>query len=267
MTTLTTPAKSSAPFARSAAYYDEIYRDRGPIYDRDVRRILSLFGKFAGRLPRRMVDWGAGTCEHLRQFKLREWQAVGFDPCPQMVAQGIAKGANIIRGDIRGLDSRAFESEFSLQTCLFASFSYATLSDADLSYALTEVRRVAFPGGLFVFDVVNHSAAASHLHDDPKSNRAIDTGRIWRSMRKSFDIKTSIVTAEMSYQVKRDEKNEPDCFTEIHKLRAYTPREISAALTRHGFDVLEMFDPESESIEGGPIRADSYYFMVVARVR
>lgn len=277
---LITSQRSSPAFARSAEFYDEIYQDRGPIYDRDVFLVESAFDDFSQSFEKRVVDWGAGTGEHVRRFRASGWNAVGFDPCPEMADAANRKGVMVLDGSIlKPADSVGLVAlgDVSLQTSLFAAFSYATLTDDDLSRALENVRRWSCPAGLFIFDVINHhSAAASHLRDSRNSDRAIDTGRIWRSMRKTFDIETSIVTAEMSYQIRRNPPapasgrqggQPPECFSETHKLRAYTPREISTALARHGFDVLRMFDPESEQIEGGPIRADSYYFMVVARVR
>jgi SAM-dependent methyltransferase len=251
-----TSSSSLPAFSRSAAFYDSILSARRRDYHNEIRGIRDYCCTSPEKCPpicHSVIDWGCGTGEHIARWPDYGWNPIGFDPSPEMVAIAISKGLNVHCGSI--LDAWA-NRQAQIQTCLFAAFSYATTGPTDLARALQNVAIHAPRGGYFVFDVINYSAAAAYLRP---IERAAIPGLV-RVMRKEFDLINSLVKYSIDYSPEGGET-----FTESHVLRAFTPREITDALNRHGFDVPHLFDPESP--ERTAPRPSSFYFMVVARKR
>jgi SAM-dependent methyltransferase len=251
-------------FSRSAAYYDSICAARQRDYDREVGRLAKIVEAFANGSPRPppwverlVVDWGCGTGEHVSRWPRHGWQAVGVEPCPEMVAIAQTKGLDVRRGSLREACSGypSIVPMSHIHTCLFAAFSYATVDGIDK--CLKSISYNCSRPGWFIFDVVNHSAAACHL----RTPDVLEAPEVVRTMRKSFNLLDSLLTYEIEYAPRDDSES----FIERHVLRAFTPREITDALDRNGFDVLAIFDPESP--ERATPRPDSFYFMCVARKR
>lgn len=254
MTTRTTCAMPCAAFEATAEVYDQIYAKHRP-YASDVDRMISFVNEHATRpLPHRLkiLDWGAGTGEHIRHWKACGWEAVGIDKSPEMVKAARQKSLDVRLGDIC---ETSIGREFLIQSCLFATFSYATLTADQLTAALANVRRHACRGGFFFLDVVNYASCLTSLQES-KNTAFKDFNR---RMRKSFDPASSLLQCAVEYERGGQRTRE------THVLRAYTPQEMIDALYRSGFDVLKVFDPESKQMK--PPTSDSYYFAIAARVR
>jgi SAM-dependent methyltransferase len=248
-----------AAFEHSAKYYDAIYWGRDK--HRDIRHALHFYLQHFPPEAKTVVDWGCGTGEHLRLWKRANWKAIGFDPSPAMVEIAKRKGWDARLGGI--LDAVVSGLNAPLQTCLFAAFSYACGNGIVSPVPLfRKIKLNAARGGLFLFDVVNYSAAACHL--EPFKRLEFGGGRSMsngghRVLLQRFDSVESLLHVDAIYHVRDGE------FQELHSLRAFTPREITDHLDTAGFDVLSIFDPESPKRETP--RPDSFYFMVAARVR
>ena len=239
---------SCVAFERTAEFYDQIYAKR-PIAA-DVDRMLSFFNCTAH--VKKVLDWGAGTGEHVRQWKACGWTAVGIDKSPAMVKAAQQKAADVRLGDIC---ETHVGREFYAQTCLFATLSYATHTASQLDAALANVRRHAARGGFFIFDVVNFSACLTSLRrEELTAFKGFN-----RRIRKYFSPNDSILQSVVEYE--RDGQR----VREDHLMRTYTPAEIFDALRRSGFDVLQFYDPESKQMK--PPTMESYYFAVAAKVR
>jgi SAM-dependent methyltransferase len=256
-------AKSCEAFSRSASIYDLLHakRDRTA----ELKLIAAMLGDPERTPPasRRIIDWGAGTGEHVLRWPTYGWKAVGFDTSIPMVQEAQAKGADVRPGDICEQPLEANFAPASAQTCLFAAFSYATVDPVGLAGALDTVRRWSVKGGLFVFDALNYACCCAHL--EPSAQRKYEGGEA--QIHKRFNVRTGILECKIRFRNWLAGSDESD-FTERHLMRAFTPRELESALHRHGFDVLKVIDPESQIAgKGGDLRADSYYLMVVARVR
>lgn len=251
-------------FSRSAAFYDLIYKDRD--YSRDIDHVLAV-GNEPWMSGGFVLDYGAGTGEHIRQWVVRGWKAIGLDPSPEMVELAADKYLDVRLGSFETkLD---FKAHAAIQTCFFAAFSYAAASPGiDIQRMLGYVFRNAARGGLFAFDAVNYSAAACHLIESEIGEFRGDGRVVTRKMLKWFDLQKSLLHNEITYLPNVGSPGHFDDapgFTETHILRAFTPNEITDHLASAGFDVLAIFDPESA--ERAPVRPDSFYFMVIAKVR
>jgi SAM-dependent methyltransferase len=248
-----------AAFEHSAKYYDAIYQGRD--YYRDISHALHFYRQYSIHEPATVVDWGCGTGEHLRLWKHACWRAIGFDPSPAMAALAKQKRLDARLGGI--LDVVVEGLDAPLQTCFFAAFSYACGNGIVSPVPLfRKIKLNAARGGLFLFDVVNYSAAACYL--EPFKRLEFGGGRSMshgghRVLLQRFDPLESLLQVDAIYHVRDGE------FQELHSLRAFTPREITDHLDAAGFDVLSIFDPESP--ERSPPRPDSFYFMVAAKVR
>jgi hypothetical protein len=164
------------------------------------------------------------------------------------------KGIFVVPGDVR-FSPVVHGRQVHLQTCLFASFSYACQTAKDTRSALANCRRWATDDGWLIFDVVNYACAAAHLSHSRKEFRHDGFTYAVRQV-KSFDVPSGVVAILIDVTGPQG-----SVVQEIHHLRAFTPAEIVDALETAGWRVQQLFDPE-----GRPqVTKYSYYFTVAAR--
>lgn len=208
----------------------------------------------AGRRGR-IVEWGSGTGEFTKRFQ-READILAIEPNEAMRQIASSKGVKSIDGDVCYCDISVEDSHYEADAhCLmFATFSYATVTDRLLNMAMHVLRCMSHSGSGLIFDVVNYAAAHAALFDRDTISPC-ETVRC--QSRKTFDFTDSIVTCENTYKMLPDGQE----WVEVHKMRAFTPTEITGHLRRSGFVVKDLFDPE----HGGTcIKHCPYYFGVHA---
>jgi hypothetical protein len=250
-------AQHCDPFSRSAAIYDRVHAGSKD-YDAHARIAMSFMRQSfpAGQRPF-VIEWGAGTGEFTRRL-MQECEVLAFEPDNHMRAVAASKGIKTIKGDVR---YTAFPPAADAQCLLFATFSYACITDNDIDRAMTNLRIARTgkrPGEsqrpCIVFDCVNYAAAHAALFDH---DRVSPCGTVQVISRKSFDFTTSILACENTYRMLPDGAE----WVEVHKMRAFTPPEITSHLRRHGFVVRNFFDPENG---GTCIKHCPFYFGVHA---
>jgi hypothetical protein len=246
-------ARHCEAFERSAAVYDAIHKNKD--YDSHARIALSFMRQhFTPGRRGRVIEWGAGTGEFTRRL-MQECHTLAFEPNRAMKARAISKGLPCLSGDITSDTFFEADSDSAEAHCLlFATMSYVGASENGIESALTNLQSMSEPCTGLVFDVVNYAAAHSTLFD---SDRVSPCGTVQVISRKSFDFTTSIVTCENTYRMLPDGAE----WVEVHKMRAFTPPEITSHLRRHGFVVRNFFDPENG---GTCIKHCPFYFGVHA---
>lgn len=136
----------SAPYQRSAEFYDRIYGDKSFADESAVlRAIVERECPGAGTL----LDVGCGTGAHLAQ--LREWIHVeGLDVSAAMleVARRRLPGVALHEGDMRTF---ALERRFDVVTSLFSAIGYVR-STAELEAAIATMARHLAPGGVLAVE-------------------------------------------------------------------------------------------------------------------
>lgn len=281
---------TSAPFARSAPYYDLIFQKKNFSAEAAaVAKHLEITPGIQVRPSRRLLDFGCGTGRHLAHWISHGWSAIGIEPCPEMAAIATAKGLHVRPGDICS-DARDAQPIAGAAVCMFGAFSYACTDGDKLRAALRNVRFHLSAGSRFVFDVVNLACAAGGLRGGSLDSFAVRKNEfLIRHLEKRLDPMGSLVMCDLSYSLieysgetveihrideltgeRTDEvvgslmvppkDGAKESWTEHHVMRAFSPPELRYALDTADFNVVSILDPET----GGEVRADSYYFQVVA---
>lgn len=281
---LTTSAKSSeesseqsncrhagqfSGFERTASVYDLIHKDR------DLTKQAAMIGEELGSPPKNgacLLDWGAGTGSMLPHWKRLGWVSLGMDKSPEMIAAAAAKGITVNPGDL--LEWPQGYTVFEAQACLFATFSYACLSQKDLERVVSTLRWRATSGGMLVFDCLNYACAVSRLQIHNCRSATDGTRTVVRTIDKIFDPVASILKVTTDFLLGQpggpgtvNTNDEFHTWRDEHTLRAFTPTEIAAVLDRHDFDVVRIFNPESGHKESWGVNEYACYMMVTARAR
>ncbi len=241
----------SKPFELSAHVYDRIHKNKN--YDAHAAIALSfLRPHFPQDRRGRILEWGAGTGEFTKRLS-QHAEVTAIEPCDAMAAIASQKGIYTNHGDVR-TSCYLRKAEIDAQALLFATFSYACLRVDDIDATLSSLQEIAKPSSGLVFDVINYAAAHACLLDSEKRSPC---ETVSCSSRRTFDFTDSILTCENTYKLLPDGQQ----WVEVHKMRAFTPAEITGHLRRHGFVVKEFFDPENG---GTCIKHCPFYFGVHA---
>jgi SAM-dependent methyltransferase len=137
-------------FARSARFYDALYRARGKDYSREAEQLRRLLPPPPSTRPARILDVGCGTGEHLRHLGSGAL-VTGFDVDPAMLAEARSKlpGALLFRADMRRFWVRR---RFDAVTCLFAAIGYLR-DEAEVDRALQCMTAALREGGVLLVEL------------------------------------------------------------------------------------------------------------------
>jgi len=209
----------------------------GERFFRAMRRVLD---EKLARYPtskRTHLDLACGTGLALDYFRTRGWTSTGVDASLPMLRRARTRSPRVIAGDLRALPLRG---RFARITCLYDSLNHL-LARSELVAAFKEMRALMDDDSLLLFDM-NHadiypivwgtadpfiSAGADYRLEMHTTYRSRE--RIGRAMCTGW----ALIGGE---RVK---------IRELHQQRAYTEREIVAALEEARLapiDVME-FDP------------------------
>lgn len=133
------------PYAKFAAFYDQIMGDRAPDIGR-VRQYVRRYHPAASTL----LELGCGTGALLAGMS-PELSVTGIDRCPQMleIAARTVPAARLVRADITGF---ALGSAFDVVICMFDTVNHLPTFGAWQAMFERAHEHLA-DGGLFVFDV------------------------------------------------------------------------------------------------------------------
>ena len=232
MVTPVTPG-SARPYSHLAANYD------GTVGIPFFRRTRFAFEKLIGRYGisfRTAADIGCGTGLFVRYLS-RTWNipVVGVDLSRDMlrVAARNCSGLRIclLRQDIRAL---RLPHPVDLVTCNFDTLNHL-VGDGDLLRTFKSVEKNLHPGGHFVFDMVMQcqplGSARNYVRRFSSAQRTLMQHVRWQPRQKLLSIVVSIRS-----------RNTPQAITEVHRERAYSPREIGRALLDAGFVIRGIHD-------------------------
>jgi SAM-dependent methyltransferase len=134
-------------FAKSAAFYDALYRWKD--YAAETRQLRDIIREHKQSPGDRLLDVACGTGQHLAH--LREHYSVeGLDLDPGLIeiARGRLPGVTFHQADMRSFD---LGQTFDVIVCLFSSIGYLKTADA-LNQAIATLARHAVPGGVVIVE-------------------------------------------------------------------------------------------------------------------
>jgi SAM-dependent methyltransferase len=217
-----------------APAYDLLCRDKD--YDAEVDLLQQLFGKYADRQVRSILDLGCGTGNHGFRLADRGYRVVGVDRSAEMLAEAYRKlekchaDVRFHQADIR--DGNLGQT-FDAVLMMFAVLGYQ-IEDADVLRALQTARRHLQSNGLLFFDIWYGPAV---LAQGPEERvRTIEqAGKTW--MRTSSGrLETQRNLCHVEFQLRRMSGDRVlEETKESHTVRYFFAKEIDSFLDSSGF--------------------------------
>jgi SAM-dependent methyltransferase len=232
----------TGPFgALYAAAYDALYEDKD--YTGECELFEAIFGRFAARPVRSVLDLGCGTGGHAIPLARRGYAVVGVDRSAAMLARARTKASGwdgpapptFRAGDLRALD---LGRKFDVALMPFAVLGYLG-SNADLLAALRATRRHLRAGGLFICDVW-YGPAVLRLRPGERIKVARQDQTVFlRVAKPTLDV--SHQQCVVAYQLWRLERgtlvSEAE---ETHTMRFFFPQELALLLACAGFGLEQL---------------------------
>jgi SAM-dependent methyltransferase len=237
----------SEAYGAFAYAYDKALGER---FFKAVRRLLDdLLARYP--TPKRThLDLACGTGLTVASFRRDGWKSVGVDASVEMLAAARRRAPGLIAGDFRALPLRR---KFARITCVFDSLNHLLDRD-DLVAAFRAVRSVMDDDSLFLFDM-NHPEIYPAVWgiSDPFVAKGpdyhLEIGTTYRAREK---LGRATVSGWAEVGGKRV------VIREQHRQRAYSEREIVAALAEAQLVPVEVldFDPyeERDSVDAPTVK-------------
>jgi ubiquinone/menaquinone biosynthesis C-methylase UbiE len=189
--------------------------------------------------PMAVLDLACGIGRHSVCFAQRGLRVTGFDyskPYLQQAkrtAHAARQAIKFVHGDMRKVHTYVGPNRFDLAICVFTSFGYFARRTDDQK-VLRSVYRVLRPGGAFVVNTVNRSAAVKRLRSPVSlgseplpSVFMIDQVRYDRKSRQTVTTWTIIDTRRAKARVAR----------KSFRVNVYSHAELRRLLTTAGFEI------------------------------
>ena len=227
--------------------YDKALGER---FFKAVRRLLEDLEREYPTPKRTHLDVACGSGLAVQYFRKRGWKSVGIDASMEMLRVARSRSPRVVGADFRALP---FRSKFARVTCLYDSLNHLLDRD-DLVAAFRAIRGVMDHDSLLLFDM-NHPEIYPEVWGiaEPFVAEGADYRlEIATSYRSRDKLGKALVTGWALMGGERVE------IREEHRQRAYTERDITAALAEANLapvDVID-FDPydEGENIDAPTVK-------------
>lgn len=231
----------SEPFGEAYAdVYDALYSDKN--YDAECDLLQRIFGKYAGKDVRNVLDLGCGTGRHAALLAKRGYDVLGVDRSPAMIVQAQKRAAqspdsNTPQFEVGDIQTFRCNRRFDAALMLFAVLGYQ-LEDHHVSAALHTARVHLPPGGLLIFDCWYGPAV---LHDPPRDRvkpAECGNGCVTRVSKSQLDLPRRRVTVHFKLAHVQDEHERQ--WEETHRVRFFFPEDFQRFLASAGFSLLRI---------------------------
>jgi len=226
-----------------APFYDELTAHHD--YELYARSLLPAAAKH-GLSGRRLLDVGCGTGKSFAPMARRGWDVTACDISPRMLERARSRaerGARLEVADMRALPRLGW---FNLVWSLGDAMNYL-LSTAELTSALTGMRRNLAPDGIVLFDLntlrTYRTFYAETWAEPCERARVVWTGRVdprWRG--------GGLARAVMRVDGRRTRAAHLE-----HRQRHFRPREVLRCLERAGLVPLAVYGFESDAVFEQPL--------------
>jgi SAM-dependent methyltransferase len=232
-------------FSTSEAYGAFAFAYDPALGERFFSAIEPLLGSILRDIPAgaRHLDVACGSGLAARWFQDRGFRSLGLDASLPMLGIARSRVERLVAADMRAMPFRA---AFEVASSFYDSLNHL-LSRRDLATTFGEVARCLAPGGTFLFDV-NHPGIYPKVWGaiDPYESSAADHHLAihtrWLAATRRGDARVQGWAKTARGLIRIDERR---------RQRAWTERELRAALDREGLEVDQVipFDPFDEGGE------------------
>ena len=204
--------------------------------------VESCFDRYLSSRPELVLDLACGTGSMTMELARRGYDMIGVDGSEEMLSEAYGRSAEV--GGILYLmqDMRSFElyGTVGAVTCCLDSLNYLT-GEGDLLRCFKNVHNYLDPDGLFIFDMntphkfENVYADNSYIFDD-----VVDGVEVYCGWQNYYDRESKICSFYLSV-FEEGENGEYYRADEEQKERFYSNEEITSALEKTGFELLDIF--------------------------
>jgi SAM-dependent methyltransferase len=174
----------------------------------------------------RLLDIGCGTGRAFEPMLRRDWEIVGCDLTPAMLAQARRKYGDAVPLELADIRALPAFGEFELVWALNDVINYL-LGDGDLERALAGMRANLAPGGLVLFDADTLSLFESSFASGDDDEMSVGE---WRWVGQEDGVEPGgIFAAEVSGG---------DVKAHVHRERHWTEDQVRAAMQSAGLEML-----------------------------
>ena len=238
----------SGVFSNYARYYDALYHDKN--YAAEAEYFAGLVRRYEKEPCITLLEFGAGSGGHQREFVGRDFDAIGVELSEEMCSIATERGSRVVLGDFR---TYSHGEAFDTVMALFHVVSYLT-THHDIDAGFTNARRHLKPGGLFVFDVWHEDAVVSQ---QPETRvKRITTGEldIVRIAEPTWTPEQKTVLVDYTIFAKQSGDPLWEETAESHLMRYFSVQDLHDCAERNGFGVLTI----EETLTGAPVTKDSW---------
>jgi len=241
-------------FEQYAAWYDAFNQDKD--YDAEVRYLLERIKCWIAP-PKRWLDVGCGTGNHLAILQLSGLSVEGLDISPAMIARARLAHPQIPFhvGSVQDFRLRGDRDVISM---LFHAMSYLT-SDLMLTAALNGIAAHLAQNGVLVFDFW-HTEAVFRDPPVPRVRKAQIDGRTLFRISNPIEERDR-ARVLVRFEFRWDSPEGPLVHQEVHVVRHFDPKELDLFLRRAGLTILTC----EAWMRNHPLGPDDWYGLICTR--
>lgn len=233
---MTSDVVFSPDYARS---YDDVYSDKD--YGRECDLLERQFQLHGRHTVKRVLDLGCGTGRHACVLAQRGYEVTGVDRSWDMLhaaerrASAEGSGASFVLGDIRSVE---LVNGFDAAIMMFAVANYLTAAD-DLDATLCNARRHLIEGGVLVFDGWYAPAVLAQGPGERWTVHRTAEGLIVRFASGRLSDRVGLSVVEIDIWSLTPGTPTVHHTRERHEMRAFMMPELTSALARAGFVMVQ----------------------------
>ena len=223
--------------------YDLIYKNKN--YSQEASTALKAVLKYKKKI-RNLIEIGCGSGNFTRILISKGYSVTAIDPSIQMIKLAKKK---IKSNKAKFLNCKSTEikteKKFDLALSLFHVFSYHTTKN-EINLFFKNLSKVLKIGGLIIFDFWFKPAV---IYLKPEKRKKIIENKnykIIRSVTPLWNKKDNIVISNYRVSVIDKKNGTQKSFTEKHKMRYFSLKNIKEKLKKYGFKYNTAFELASQ---------------------